>query len=584
MLKKIAFLLLFTFVFNVTFASTVSLKKTLNDNYDSFIQTAQSVYKDVITNIDNIKDNMWTWDYRILWYLTWISIDDLFDSAKIDYKNLVKDLTSSKYDIIADVDFLENSLKNSLITTWEYENEVERISSLVSWYNLNANNYINLYKKNTSDYIEEFVSSMEDKKKVLKDDIETYKDFEDKLDELNNAYDDLEIKNNKIKDIIWISKDLLDSKSQEIRDYVNNYFSWYIQKEYKNFIDSNENLTYFEKDFKDKKEIILWFVNNKITDIISFVTNNYYPNIKLSDIKTQVDDINNLSAIEVVKNYQDIKNSIKDANETIKNYIEEVSWKLDKFDGSTEKENVFNTVKEDIINGIKDTLPTVTKELQNSFDSWKDFIKNKEQEESPIMSDMMVFYNEVMTKWNLQDLKDFIENLNNYENVLSMPKNLDKLKKYKKAVEEKIEEVKYEEVANQLDNMEKTIENLKIWEGKDKIKEIENNLENLKDHNNFNDKIENIKLKIKLQENLNKLHEVWAIRYYYQYGDLSDTVSNILAKYYHQYEEKGEKDKFEDKINSAFDKINILSSSLSNDKRSYYIIMIYNGLLKYKNR
>jgi len=583
MLKKTSSLLLCVFAFNIAFASTTSLRWNLNEDYNWFIQTSKSVYNNTKSVIQNEKQKIGTWDYKVLSYLTWTSIDSLSEENQTGYQGVIKKLTSSKYDIISKMDVLDTNFSNSFITTWEYKNGLVNISSLISWYNIQANKDINLYKTNINNAIKIYTWAIEIKKEKFKDEIENYKNFENELTVLNSAYKDLEKNNNKIESIIWISKDLLTKKSGEVKDYVNNYFSWYVEKQYQNLIDSDSNFAYFSKDFKNKKEIVLWFVNNKFTDIISSITDTYYPDIRFEDVKNQVNDVNNLSVNDIVKNYQTIKDNIQKTKQTIKNYADKLSWKLAKFNNSTDKTNILKVLQNDIVSGIKNTLPTVENELNTTFKNWKDFITKKEKQEENIMNTILISYNNVMTSWSIENLKSFGKTLEDYKDILILPTNLEKIRKYKLAIEQKIEDVKYKQFTDQLNNIENTIKNFKIWDNKEKIAQIKSKLKAFGDYKVFSTKIKDINLKLKLQENLDNLYKLWAIRYYYQYGDLSDTVSNILTKYYDKYKKAGKKDIFEQKINTAFEKIDILTSSLSNDKRSYYIIMIYNGLLKFQS-
>ena len=583
MFKKISSLLLSVFVFNIAFASTASLEKKLNEDYNGFIKNSKIIYNDVNNKIQGEKQKILTWDYKILSYLTWISINSLSEENKRNYQDLIKKLTSSKYDIISQLEILDTNFSNSFITTWEYENGLANISSLISWYNIQANKDIDLYKINMNSAIQAYTWDIEAKKEKFKNEIEDYKNFEKELKELNKAYKDLEEKNNKLENIVWISKDLLDKKSKEIQDYVSNYFSWYLQKQYQNLIDSDENFTYFSKDFKNKKEIVLWFVNNKFTDIISSITDTYYPDINFENVKNQVNDINNLSVNDVVKNYQSIKDNIQKIKQTIKDYTDKLSWKLEKFNNSTDKNDIFETLKNDIVSGIKETLPTVENELNDTFKNWKDFITKKEEQEKNIMNTILVSYNNVMISWSIEDLKNFKKTLGDYTDILILPTNLEKIRKYKLAIEQRIEILKHQNALKEIENIESSIDKLQIQDKLENLNEIEDKLKEFENYDELNKKIKNIMLKIKLHKNLYKLYEVWAIRYYYQYGDLSDTVSDILTKYYDKYKKLGKKDIFEQKINTAFEKVDILTSSLSNDKRSYYIIMIYNGLLKFKS-
>lgn len=583
MLKKTTLLFSFIFAFNIAFASTASLKTNLNENYSGFIQTSKSTYNYVKNQIQVEKEKVGIWDYKILSYLTWTSIDYLNTNSQTGYQYIIKKLTSSKYDIISKIDLLENNYENSFITTWEYENWLEDMNSLISWYNIESNKDINLYKKNMDDALQKYISNIELKKEKLNYKIQTYKHFESDLSGLNNAYKSLETKNTKLENIIWISKDLLNKKSWDIKDYVDNYFSWYVQKQYQSLVDSNINYTYFDKKFKDKKEIILWFISNKLNNIILSIVNNYYPDIKLQDIKKQVEEINNLSVDKIVNDYTNIKDNIQKVNNTVENDADKVLLKLSKFGNSTERNDILKVLKEDIVAGIKKTLPTVENELNSTFKNWKDFIVKKENGEQPIMDNILVSYNNTMILWDIQKLKEFETTLEDYKNVVILPTNLEKIRKYKLAIEQKIEEVKYQEVANQIKDILTTVNNFKIWDNKSKIDQIRIELKTFESYENFSTQINAIKFKLILQENLDKIYEIWAIRYYYQYGDLSDTVENILTKYYDKYKQEGKKAIFDKKIKIAFEKIDILMSSLSNDKRSYYIIMIYNGLLKFRN-
>lgn len=583
MFKKITASVLLVFTFNISFASLISLRTSLETNYNNSLKVSKAIYDDIQTKLQIEKEKISTWDYKILAYLTWTSIDYLFDKNKTNYKNLIKKITASKYDIVSKLDVLENNFNNSFISTWEYENGLTDISSLISWYNIETKKDIALYKKNTLDAINVYTWDIVTKMKKLNTEIQTYKEFENKLKDLNNTYNILKDKNNKLESIIWVSKELLDKKSQDIKNYVNDYFSWYIQKQYQDLLDKDINMSYFKTGFVNKKEIILWFISDKLTNIISSITDTYYPDINYQNIKKQVESINKISVNDVIKNSNTIKDNIQKLEQTIKINIEKVSEKLKKFNNSTKKSNILNILKQDIVNGLKKTLSTIENDLNTTFKNWKDFIKTQKNKEQQIMDNLLVYYNKEMISWDIQRLKDFETVLKEYKNIVILPENIEKIRRYKLAIEKKIEDIKYKNIVSKLNNIKQTIKNLKIWDNKKIIDQIKNELKDVSTYKEFSNQVNDIKLKLQLQENLDKLYKVWAIRYYYQYGDLSDTVSNILSKYYEKYKKLWKKDIFDKKINSAFDKLDILISSLSNDKRSYYVIMIYNGLLKFKN-
>jgi len=585
MFKKTTFLLLSIFVFNMVFANSVSLKESLEQNYNNFITSSESIYNIINTKIQIEKVKISTWDYRILGLLTWISITNLEEINKSIYQDLTKKMTLWKYNILSEIEILDNSLKNNFITTWNYENELKDKESLISWYNIETIKDIDVYQSKIFDLINAYTWDVETKKEQLINEINIYKNFEKKLKEINNLYLNLEEKNTKLEDIIWVWKELLDKKSQDIKNYINNYFSWYVQKQYENLLNSDKNFTYFTNDFYNKKEIILWFINNKFDDIISSITSKYYSDINMQSLKSKLDVINNLSAKDVITNNSNIENDIEQVNNTIQDYIDKISSQLTKFSDSIDKNNVFEVLKQDIVDGTKQALSTIENDFTNTFNNWKDFIKNKKNKEQTIISQILVDYNEAIISWDIQKLKDFNSTLNNYKKVLVLPINLEIIEKYITDIEKKIEDLKYQNSMSWINNIEKEIKNFIIQENNtEKIKEIEDTLKNYENYDELKERIKNIKLQLKLHENLNKLYKIWAIRYYYQYGDLSDNVSDILKKYYDQFQQKGKKDIFEKKIKDALEKLDTLVLSLSNDKRAYYIIIIYNGLLKFKNK
>jgi len=58
MFKKISSLLLFIFVFNIAFASTASLEKNLNEDYNGFIQNSKIIYNDIKNKIQDEKQKI----------------------------------------------------------------------------------------------------------------------------------------------------------------------------------------------------------------------------------------------------------------------------------------------------------------------------------------------------------------------------------------------------------------------------------------------------------------------------------------------------------------------------------------------
>jgi len=561
------------------------LKNSLNDNYNTSITNWTNIYNKYKTIITNINNNISTWDYKILSQLTGVNTNNLNNSIKNNYTNLIKTITTDKLNIVWKIDINQTNFNNNLITTWEYNNKLNNIQSEISWYILNENANIKNINSSISWEINNFNNDLKYKLNTYKTQISKYKNFKNKLKSLNNNYNKLIQDNDKLNKTIWVWQEILNKKSEDLKKYVINYYSWMINNEFQKYIKQDGNMTYYQNDFWSKKEVLLWFVNNKLDNIISNIIKTYYPNINIQEITDWVNKLNKKWINDIISNYNNLISQISNFENKITENHNKINEKLNKLWDSKDKTNIYKVLQNELIKELDNTTKVVK---QNTDDTLKDYfnkIQAKEKAEQPIMTQLMVNYNAKMSEDTLTWLNTFENTLNNYKNIIILPQNVDILNKYIKAVKTEIENLKLKWITDQLKNIKNNIKNLQISNSFNKINELSWEISKLENTvpEKFKKELQQDKYLLQTKENLNKLFKVWAIIYYYKNWDLTDVVSNILTKYYNKYKANNKEDIFNAKINKAFEKIQILEDNLQNDKRSYYIIMIYNGLLKFKS-
>ena len=181
-----------------------------------------------------------------------------------------------------------------------------------------------------------------------------------------------------------------------------------------------------------------------------------------------------------------------------------------------------------------------------------------------------------------------LSTLDSYKDTIVLPENKKILENYRKVALNNLKQLRLNSFKKQVDELAEEINNLSIWnlsglnQLKEKVNQLFDEAKNLDVNEDVIKTLKKLQLQVKLKENLNKLYKCGAISFYYTYGDLTDTVAGILMKYYKKYKDSGKEDVFMKKIDKAFNKLEILEQNLNNDLRSYYIIMIHNGLLKFK--
>lgn len=571
----------------ITFALTsTDLKNKLNEIYNQYITQITQTYKNYLWKISKLEDNFSTGDYKILTYLTGIDFTGIKNTFKNQYTNTIKELTTEKYSIIANIETNDNNFKNGLILTWDYEDNLQNLNTEVENYENTSKNKAILFEKNLSWEYNNFSSSIENKLNYYKTDIQKYKDYKSLLNKLNSDFKDLQENYNKLQKIIGLSKEVFNEKSDKIKNFIDQYYSGLLENEFKKYLQQDENMIYFKSWFKLKKQILLGYINNQFNDTINKIIKSYYPDIDLNNLQKEIQVANNKSIKDIVSNYSTLKTWISSLEETIKKYQNKVNEKLQKFP-KEDKESILKVLEKDLINFFNEATKVVQEDIKETLAWWLVFIQTREKLEQPLVEKLTQIYTKGIQSNNLNELEQLKTTIQSYKNVIILPTNKQIIENYLKSVEKKIQEVKYQEIKKTLENILNQLEMIPVW-NKDKLEEIKQQFDNIKNQvKNINSEeikqlVKNIELKIQLKENLNKLYDCWAIKFYYQYGNLSDTVANLLEKYYKKYKSEWKEKLFMEKINKALEKINILEQNLNPDIRSYYIIMIHNGLLKFK--
>ena len=571
----------------ITFALTsTQLKDNLNQIYDKYSTQLATTYKNYLNKLQNTEKQFNTGDYKILASLTGID----FSTIKINFKNLynqtLSDLTTQKYKIVADIETTDTNFKNWLISTWDYNNKLEEIQTSITNYENIAKNKTNSFENTLSGDYHNFINSIDNKLNYYKNDIQKYKDFENKLNDTLKQYQELEDNYNKLQKIIWISKKVFDQKSDDLKNYINQYYSGLLEKEFNKYLEQEPNMSYFASWFALKKKILLGYVNGQFSQTIQNIIKSYYPDIDMDSLSKELNQFKQKNISEIVKNYNILIANLNSLEKTIQDYQSKVNEKLEKFP-KQDSESILKVLEKDLITFMNESTKLIQEDINETLQWWLTFINTRKTIEKPLIEKVTQIYTQAFWTGNLDILQQALNTIKSYQQVIILPENKSILENYIKSLNQKIQEVKLQEIISKLENIQNQLDIIPIG-NKEKLETLKQEFNKIKsqltniDSEKIKNLIKNINLKIQLKENLNKLYDHQAISFYYQYGDLSDTVANLLKKYYDKYKKEGKEDLFMEKIDKALEKIQLLEQSLNNDIRSYYIIMIHNGILKFK--
>ena len=566
--------------------SSNDLITKLNSFYNKYTNQATNYYKEYTQKIQTLKTKLSTGDYLILTKLTWCNLSWLSENFKEKYTNVIKKLTDSKYQVLADIETNDNNFKNWLISTGEYENNLKNLETEVTNYGNTASTNVNLFVSYLSGNYSNFVNNLNKKLDYYKTDIEKYKNYEKLLKQLENNYNKLLENYNKLQNIIWLSKDVFNEKSEQLKKFIDSYYSGLLENEFKKYLEQDPNMSYFESGFKLKKQILLWYINNQFNDTINKIINSYYPDIDIKSLKSQINELKNKKITEIISNYSTLIPYINSLEKTISDYEFKINQKLQKFP-KQDKWSILKVLEKDLINFLDKATKLIQEDINETLKWWLVFLQTREKVEQPLIEKITQIYTTNINSNDINKLEQVRQTIQAYQQVIILPTNKQIINNYLKIINQKIQELKVKEITEKLQNILTQLDIIPIG-NKKKLEELENQFnqvkESLKDIDNekINNLIKEIELKIKLKENLNKLYDCQAIKFYYQYWDLSNTVENLLNKFYEKYIKEWKANLFMEKINKALEKIQLLEENLNDDIRSYYIIMIHNWILKFK--
>jgi len=572
------------FFSNIVLAYTnTEVKAKIDDAYTSLNTSIKWVYNKYVNKYEQVKNTFKTGDNYILIQFTGVNLTWLKNTIDTRYQTLSSEIINKKYELTAKVDEAKNNFDAGLISTGEYENKLDDVVASLSGYKTTYTAKISLLDKNLSGDFADFENKLKELKNTYKTNIERYKSIQDSLKKLETTYNNFKSKKEKLENIVGTSQEVVKEKSDEIKQNINNYFSGYVENEFAKYLKEDENMAYFTTWKEIKKQLILWYISDKIDGTIEKTISNYLPtDIDYAAIDSGYNQIKSVNIAEKVQDYADFMNEINALSAKLKEATTELDDYLNKFGANPTKDNILTILKKDIIEQLKNITKIVQDDIKQTFKSRMDFVKVKEKAEATLMDAVNKVYQENIWKTSLKDLENLLEILKTYKNTVVLPKNVEAINALIDVVNQKILEARNQEIIKKIWELSAKIDNLPIGNNFDEIEKLSKEIDNLQVPESFEKQKQILKMKLEMKKNLDKLFVSGAIKYYYLKWDLSDKVKNILMKYYEKYKAQGKENLFMQKIDKAFDKLSILEENLQADKRSYYIIIIHNGLIKFK--
>lgn len=585
MKRLIAFVLSILLVFNIVFANYTAswVKNDIETVYTNLNSKLTSSYNKYKPNLTTIKEKISTGDYKLLSLFTWLEYNNFKTDFNWKYQDFVKKLVGKKSELVSKVDEAKSNFDAGVISSWEYEDKLQSIESDLSGYNASFNEKIKDFENTLSGTISSYNSKLESKLNTYKAILNKYKDEKNALEKMEQNYNAMLAKKEKLEEIVWISNKVLKEKKEELKKQIDDYFVKFVDDKYKKYLNQDPNIAYFSTGVQIKKDLILGYVNSEMDKTMDNITKQFFPeNLNFDELSGQVNEIKNNFSTGSVNQYSDFMNQINTTNVKIKQFDTELQKYLDKFDNSKNEDNVLKIIKNNLIDKLKQATKIVQDDINQTFKSWLDFLSIKEKAEQALMDTVNKTYGQKIKNADLNSLNELKNILESYRSVIVLPQNIAVVNSLEKVVEAKIDELKNKQYIEKINYYETKISSLPIWNDNTEIEKIGKELDNLQLPEKYNKEIKKMKAQLEIKRNLNKLFETGAIRYYYRMWDLSDKVDNILTKVYEKYKKEWREEIFMKKINRALEKLAILEETLRNDKRSYYLIIIHNGIIKFK--
>ena len=367
------------------FALSVNDLETQLDNiYNSWVKSGTVVYNQYQDKFNQLQASLQTGDYKILSYFTGVDISSVLQEVKDKYSSYLKDVTAKKYDILAELSTTQTNFENWLISTWDYETALQNIAVEVSGYQSTLKNEVENLALTFSGLYVNFEKDLKKKLNYYSGDIKKYKDYETRLQKLVSNFSGFESDYKKLENIVWIAKNVILEKKDKLKEFVNQYYSGMLEQEFNKYLEQDSNFVYFKSGFQLKKQVLLWFVDNKLEDGFEKIIDSYYPNIDIDSLKKDVENAQSKTPQEIVKNYNDLNLWLNSLENTIEDYKWKVQEKLNKF-SSTDKGNILKVIEKDLIDVLNESTKLIQNDIKQTLEWWKAFIETRKQVEKTLM-------------------------------------------------------------------------------------------------------------------------------------------------------------------------------------------------------
>jgi hypothetical protein len=76
-----------------------------------------------------------------------------------------------------------------------------------------------------------------------------------------------------------------------------------IEKEYETYYKKDPNMSYFKTGLDLKKQVLLGFVQSKLSSTLKNIIESYYPDVNIKDLEETINNLNSKSVQDVLKDY-----------------------------------------------------------------------------------------------------------------------------------------------------------------------------------------------------------------------------------------------------------------------------------------
>jgi hypothetical protein len=124
------------------------------------------------------------------------------EQVKKKYSDYVSKITNKKYDILSELTTTETNFKNGLISTGDYQTQLENIAVEISGYDSTVKNELKGLKSAYSGLYVKYENKITVALKIYSGNIQKYKNFQKQLTKLNQAYSGLKADYSQLENIL----------------------------------------------------------------------------------------------------------------------------------------------------------------------------------------------------------------------------------------------------------------------------------------------------------------------------------------------------------------------------------------------